>query len=54
MEDLKKIHNEKHHETSDQIKKNEVVAVYSMWKGDKKSTQGFGEETWREETTLKT
>lgn len=39
------MHEEKHHETSDQIKENEVVGEYGMWKGDKKSTQGFGEET---------
>jgi len=49
----RKMHKEKHHETSDQITANEVVGEYSMWKGDKKSTQGLGEETWRVETTLK-
>jgi hypothetical protein len=47
------MYNEKHHEMSDQIKENEVVGAYGMWKGDKKSTHGFGEETLREENTLK-
>jgi hypothetical protein len=39
------MYNETHHETSDQIKENEVVGAYGTQKGDKKSTHGFGEET---------
>jgi hypothetical protein len=30
VEDLNKMHNEMHHETSDQIKKNEVVEANGM------------------------
>jgi hypothetical protein len=43
--DFKKLHNEKHHELSDQMNENDMVRAYSMCMGDKKSIQDFREQT---------
>jgi hypothetical protein len=53
MWDLTKLQ-EKLHELNDHIRQEEVVKACGMYKEDQQCTQGFGEETWTDDITLKT